>query len=66
MEKFQPSPDLDHQKRKAKVIEKIGSTIVSVLFVWLFWHFAENVEKPNTCYVQEGNNVPSKTPLENG
>ena len=58
MDKFKPDHNLDHHKRQAKFMEKIGSTIISGLFVWLFWYYAEKVEKDVKCYAIAGSNVP--------
>jgi hypothetical protein len=58
MDKFKPDHNVDEQKRKSKFVEKIGSTIISLIFVYLFWYWAQKVEKNNECYVISGSNVP--------
>src|SRR5437870_5469493 len=64
MDKFKPDQNIDDHKRNSKFYEKIGSTIISAIFVYLFWYYAEDVEKDNLCWVTEDSNVPTATSVD--
>lgn len=59
MDKFKPDNNMDESKKRAKFFEKIGSTIISGLFVALFWYYATKVEVNNKCFTENnGVNTP--------
>ena len=59
MDKFQPDKNLDEHKRNTKFYEKLGSTIISGIFVYLFFYYAQDVERDNQCWVTSESNVPT-------
>ena len=57
MDKFTPDSQLDDNQRHAKFLEKIGSTIFSLLFLILFWWYAKGVEYGDTCYASKDSDL---------
>eukprot|EP00350_Pseudokeronopsis_sp_OXSARD2_P014015 CAMPEP_0170542904 /NCGR_PEP_ID=MMETSP0211-20121228/2192_1 /TAXON_ID=311385 /ORGANISM="Pseudokeronopsis sp., Strain OXSARD2" /LENGTH=194 /DNA_ID=CAMNT_0010846125 /DNA_START=9 /DNA_END=593 /DNA_ORIENTATION=- len=57
MDKFTPDSQLDDNQRHAKFLEKIGSTIFSLLFLILFWYYAKSVEVDSLCYASKTSDV---------
>ena len=60
MDKYYSEQNLDEHKKKQKFYEKIGSTLISGIFIWLFWYYANDVEHGMTCWAVDGSNVPVK------
>jgi hypothetical protein len=50
--------EMDQFNRNAKFVEKLGSTIIAIVFTWFFWYYSQNVEVDNVCFASKDSKEP--------